>query len=701
MGAVERLDFDKSSATARRLKRSPDQVARMTRPQRELRVRELLGLSHWIVDRAGEKFFSQHRVAAKVILFSGGNDSTVLAHIFREEADLAAHANTGIGIEQTRQFVRDTCADWGLSLLEKSPKEHDSYRSYVLQHGFPGPGQHYRMFQRLKERCLEQVRSDLVSKPRQERVLFLGGRRRSESARRSSVTTWDRRGSMCYASPLTLWTKLDLNTYRLMAGGVPVNEVSDLIHMSGECLCGAFAEKNELDMIGEWFPGVVSQVEALEGLIKGREDIPEARRTWGWGAYRRDLQAMKQQGRFQSGAMCGSCDDRATGGTVLSVTCPTKPEVIDMADEFEDPTPPAGPKLNVSGQPDARYEWRGKQNYGYLVKDPRTGDFLRYKNGKPKGWTRATTFNKSASDSMALNDWGKRNVLIGASLRPDLVSKAHGLTHETGKGELMSLVAELETAAGAKVSAQQGTDIHELTERWDGGQLAFKDIPPMYTGTIGLYVDALKEAGLRPVPGLIERTVFVDDFGGIVGTFDRVYLHEASGQYVIGDVKTGKTLEYGMDEIETQEWIYAAGINRYGVYDWNTDEWVDMIRVDGGRDETITVSEEWGVVVHLPVQGPDAGTCKLVRADLQRGKRHAQVCHDVRVDRANKPKPEPWDASLLGGGYRVDWDSEFSTVQDNDDASAAWLAAKAAGITGPELNRLVQLAQQRLRELGV
>lgn len=318
MSDVEYVPFPRTSAAARALKRSPEEVARMTKSAREQRIRELLGLSHWTVDRALERYFVKHSVAAMAVMYSGGNDSTTLAHIFRRRADLAIHANTGIGIEETRQFVRDTCATWGLPLMEKSPADKDSYRTIVLDRGFPGPGQHFKMFQRLKERCLEQARSEFVKNPYRERILFLGGRRRSESARRASITAWDRKRSMCYASPLTLWTKLDLNTYRLMAGDVPVNQVSDLIHMSGECLCGSFAEKDELDMISMWFPKVREQIEELEALIADREDIPEPRRTWGWGAYRRDLQAMKQQGRFKSGAMCGSCDDRATGGEVIA-----------------------------------------------------------------------------------------------------------------------------------------------------------------------------------------------------------------------------------------------------------------------------------------------------------------------------------------------------------------------------------------------
>jgi 3'-phosphoadenosine 5'-phosphosulfate sulfotransferase (PAPS reductase)/FAD synthetase len=173
------------------------------------------------------------------------------------------------------------------------------------------------MFQRLKERCLEQTRRDLVGNPYRERVLFLAGRRRSESKRRSGITTWDRKGSMVFASPLTLWTKPDLTTYRLMCGDVPRNEVSDLIHMSGECLCGSFAEKNELEMVGEWFPSVREQIEALEAEIANRDDIPEIRRKWGWGAYRNDLAALKERGAFKSGSMCGSCDDRAAGGFIV------------------------------------------------------------------------------------------------------------------------------------------------------------------------------------------------------------------------------------------------------------------------------------------------------------------------------------------------------------------------------------------------
>lgn len=287
---------------------TPEEVAHLTRRQREERVRSLIRLSHRIVDAAERNHFHGRRLAATVALFSGGDDSTTLAHLFRDRIDFAAHANTGIGIEQTRQFVRQTCADWGVPLLERHPPAGDTYRDLVLSHGFPGPGQHFKMYQRLKERCLRQVRNELVTQPYRERVLFLAGRRRSESARRTKIPASERTGSIVWVSPLVIWTKMDLNTYRLM-NDVPVNAVSDLIHMSGECLCGSFAQFGELEEVGYWFPEVRQEIEALEAEIADRVDIPEARRKWGWGAYRSDLTAL--MARSRSGALCSSCEERA------------------------------------------------------------------------------------------------------------------------------------------------------------------------------------------------------------------------------------------------------------------------------------------------------------------------------------------------------------------------------------------------------
>lgn len=289
------------------------EVARLTGPQREGRVISLIQQSNDYLDAAVEHHITNDgkMMAGIVGLFSGGNDSTTLIHLFRDRIDYAAHANTTIGIEQTREFVRATCELWNLALIERTPpKEPDHYRALVLTHGFPGPAMHFKMYQRLKERTLRTIRAELVSDPRRERVVFLAGRRRDESQRRANVPIAERDGSVVWVSPLVHWTKLDLNTYRLMVGDVPRNEVSDLIHMSGECLCGSFAAPGERDEIEHWFPGMFAQIEDLEATIAGRSDIPEHRRVWGWGADP-DLKARDRERRSATGPLCSSCADQA------------------------------------------------------------------------------------------------------------------------------------------------------------------------------------------------------------------------------------------------------------------------------------------------------------------------------------------------------------------------------------------------------
>lgn len=342
-------------------------------------------------------------------------------------------------------------------------------------------------------------------------------------------------------------------------------------------------------------------------------------------------------------------------------------------------------------EPDAAPARKETDRYGYLIKDPETNEFRRWKNGNVKGITRTTTFNKAASDRTALTDWGKRNVLVGASLRPDLVLKAHGLDVTADKAQLASLVEQLEDAAGAKVSASIGTAIHALTEKIDRGELNLTDVPTAYQGHVLSYLEALEEAGLEVVPDLIEQTIFFPKYGGVAGKFDRILYHRASDSYFMGDLKTGKTMSYGWDEIECQEYVYATGYNRFGTYVRGDAE-------DGSQDyweaPKYHVREDMGVVMWLPVQGPEAGRCRLLMTDLKRGKRQAKLCGLVREARANKPKPELWTTPVPVRS--VSWEEEFSAVRSGEMAAALWRRAKNAGVEEVRLRALVDIARRAL-----
>jgi hypothetical protein len=68
---------------------------------------------------------------------------------------------------------------------------------------------------------------------------------------------------MVFASPLAMWTKIDMIKYRCMMGDVPFNSVTDHLNMSGECLCGAFASEGELERLRFWYPDVAAEIDEL------------------------------------------------------------------------------------------------------------------------------------------------------------------------------------------------------------------------------------------------------------------------------------------------------------------------------------------------------------------------------------------------------------------------------------------------------
>jgi len=212
--------------------------------------------------------------------FSGGNDSLTVTHWMMENMPgaVAFHANTGIGVEKTREFVRDTCRDRGWPLIEIRAKEDcgQDYDQLVLERGFPGPAHHKKMYARLKERCVEKLVRD-TKKHRMDKVAIVTGIRHDESQVRAGYAGREinRTGAQVWQNPLYWWGKGDFHRY-LKANDLQTNPVSDMLGMSGECLCGAFAHKGEKEMIRLVDPGVVDRIESLERqcLAKGM--------TWGW-----------------------------------------------------------------------------------------------------------------------------------------------------------------------------------------------------------------------------------------------------------------------------------------------------------------------------------------------------------------------------------------------------------------------------------
>lgn len=221
-------------------------------------------------------------------LYSGGRDSVNTMHLlrmylkkrplFRHFFRGIIHVNTGTAIAETTQHVHEAVPAWGMRLHELTPKV--TYLDLVLGNvratvgpnvgrsvwlGFPGPGKlpHNVMYRRLKDEPLQRLRASIVGRDGiRRKVMYVGGMRWDESDKRfRTAEEVDVDGGIVWVSPVVHWTNAHMQEYRRryrcekahkhaphrMCGNeaLPVNPVTENLHMSGDCACGSYAKPGE------------------------------------------------------------------------------------------------------------------------------------------------------------------------------------------------------------------------------------------------------------------------------------------------------------------------------------------------------------------------------------------------------------------------------------------------------------------------
>lgn len=238
----------------------------------------------------------------KFAMFSGGHDSVTSTEWHMEHVPdcEVLHCNTGIGIPRTREYVHDTCRARGWPLTEIRAKEDcgQDYDALVRRFGFPGPGGHGMMYRRLKERCVEEVVRRVKTK-RLDRVYFGTGIYKAESQRRSGYggRVINRRYAQVWVNPLYFWSQERFAAYRAERR-LPLNPVKEMLGLSGECLCGAFAHKGEKALIRLVCPKTADRIERLEAEVRA------AGHDWGW----EDRPPRKERKSAPAGVMCMGCE---------------------------------------------------------------------------------------------------------------------------------------------------------------------------------------------------------------------------------------------------------------------------------------------------------------------------------------------------------------------------------------------------------
>lgn len=267
--------------------------------------------AHRIFDAA----LDEHDPTHVFLMTSGGNDSVVPLHLFHKHPRVTAavHIDTGIKCPDVEPHVEYTCKLYGLPLLiyrasentkaDGTPDPQD-FDQIVKEHGFPGPGQHSRMYIRLKQRQIERlVREHKVNF--KDRIMLVTGVRKSESRRRMGyVEEIQRFGATVWTAPVANWDDEAMRLYRAHFK-LPKNPASEKLGMSGECLCGAYAKPGEFDRLTEHYPEVAARLRNLER---------DAGCKWAWdGSPPRHLDIRVEDPDAPS-MLCTSCISRGRVG---------------------------------------------------------------------------------------------------------------------------------------------------------------------------------------------------------------------------------------------------------------------------------------------------------------------------------------------------------------------------------------------------
>lgn len=278
----------------------------------EQRVATMIAEGRRIMDAA----IAEYRPVAIVAAFSGGNDSVVSTHFAAAEyGALAMHCDTTTGVKPTENHVLGCAKRFGWDLRTESAKPEGppefiktrgpdgkeirqpfdqgalpcgrwtdgstAYEEFVLNWGFPGHGQHHRMFQRLKGRPIESVQKSLkVGHPRTSTVMIVSGIRHDESSVRAGYkrdTQKEPKSSRVWVNPFYWRDAVDFEAYR-QEFGLPRNPVRSIIGVSGECNCGAYAGNAEFDAIRLVDSSRADDLCRLDAEMKSANGYP-----WAWG----------------------------------------------------------------------------------------------------------------------------------------------------------------------------------------------------------------------------------------------------------------------------------------------------------------------------------------------------------------------------------------------------------------------------------
>src|SRR5580765_8037475 len=254
-----------------------------------------------------------------------------------------------------------------------------------------------------------------------------------------------------------------------------------------------------------------------------------------------------------------------------------------------------------------------RANGAPLVSDPADpSKTLRY--------SRPSSYAKCLDDEEALVNWRIWKAMEGVARSRALQTQVVA-TKDDDRPEKKALRDKALDKGSANERADEGTGLHALTARAEDASDVDFDPPEQFDTDLDAYRDALATYGL--VSEMVEVHMVNDEFRA-AGTADRIFrltrrLKTPTGTFieagtlVIGDLKTGKKLDFGLPNYSAQLALYATGV----LYDIVTER----------RLPTPPIDPDWALLVHLPV---GTGRCDVLWCSIEMGTYGAWLAKEVR-----------------------------------------------------------------------
>jgi len=227
---------------------------------------------------------------AVIVGLTTGFDSNValkLATMFFN-VDAAFTCDTTIAAPETLKNCQKVANEvYGLKWICKAPpyggkkENHNTYFEVVKQHGFPGKTKtaHKWMYQWLKDHTVSSIITSIRKGNHNRPIVIISGARKYESVRRMGTSQdVSINGNNIWVNICNEWTNEEVHAFAEDNDLTKLRSpISKAIGMSGECFCGCFAGKGELNEIKFASPSTWEKLNRIDKWLKANTNM-----NWGY-----------------------------------------------------------------------------------------------------------------------------------------------------------------------------------------------------------------------------------------------------------------------------------------------------------------------------------------------------------------------------------------------------------------------------------